>query len=904
MPAHSAEWRKRITTGFGLMLALCLTARAWAGSGDYTVNGDATVTPQNGVDIGVNINSAAATAADGVLSPTAGLNNNTVTVINGSKNDPYYVFGGLAVQTTGIASSTGNTVTMAGGAVMLDPAEGSGTSYSGTVTGGWAVSQSNNATVDGNTVSMTGGTIQGSLSWSLLSGGLMGGYAVTGTTVSDAAIGVATASGNTVSMSAGTIYNGGGVVGGGAVAYNSDGSVAAAGSIASNNSAIVTGDAAINDGSVYGGWARAHNGYGDATATGNRVILSGNAAVNGGNPADYSGSVYGGWARSSSLYAANGNATTSNNTVLMTGGSINDGGNLYGGYAYGYTAATSVQNNTATVTGGAVSGRIYGGYAEAMESAANHASGAASATGNTVVIGGGDFTRSIYGGYASSENGAAGSTASATGNAVTIFGAPVFNAGNVTLYGGRASVNGADLNTYAHTIQGNALNLNNTAVAVLGAKNFEYYNFLLPNAANATMLTATTAVALSGTGTDAVAWKSNINIAGVANGQRLNAGDTITLINNTTGTFKINGADYAVGSNDTIYGVRQGIALRYDMLVSLDANALNAIIGGVRAAPEAKSLVEGRAAGFAALSTGADLIAGSGLEHALAATDDTRGSDDSASGHPGPGIQPFLALTGGFLRYNTGSHVDVTGIASMLGLGKRFAAGTGALVLGAFFENGYGSYNSYMDGGNGHGNGAYYGGGVLTRYDVLRGKAAGMYGEASFRVGSLRNKYQGDFIAGAGAPQYTVNATYFGGHAGLGYVHALSESFSLDASLKYFWLHQNGNDLTLMGDPFSFASLDSHRLRPSLRLSYDMKNGVKPYLGGAYEYEFSGKAKATTFGLDIPAPSIKGSTGMLELGVGIAPLRTNDRLRLDLGVQGYVGKKNGVMGLANIRYVF
>src|SRR3546814_3769134 len=66
----------------------------------------------------------------------------------------------------------------------------------------------------------------------------------------------------------------------------------------------------------------------------------------------------------------------------------------------------------------------------------------------------------------------------------------------------------------------------------------------------------------------------------------------------------------------------------------------------------------------------------------------------------GGGIHAFGAMSGGTSRYNTGSHVDVDGTSLLLGVAKQVAmnaGGAGNLTLGAFFEGGWGNYDSYND---------------------------------------------------------------------------------------------------------------------------------------------------------------------------------------------------------------
>ena len=73
--------------------------------------------------------------------------------------------------------------------------------------------------------------------------------------------------------------------------------------------------------------------------------------------------------------------------------------------------------------------------------------------------------------------------------------------------------------------------------------------------------------------------------------------------------------------------------------------------------------------------------------------------------------------------------------------------------------------------------------------------------------------------------------------------------------------------------------------------------------GVAWEHEFAGSCDSKTFGHSVAAPSFEGDTGMGELGIKMTP--SNDLpLSINLGVQGYVGQKQGVSGNCLIKYEF
>ncbi|MDR1349979.1 MAG: hypothetical protein LBJ59_04210, partial [Zoogloeaceae bacterium] len=63
------------------------------------------------------------------------------------------------------------------------------------------------------------------------------------------------------------------------------------------------------------------------------------------------------------------------------------------------------------------------------------------------------------------------------------------------------------------------------------------------------------------------------------------------------------------------------------------------------------------------------------------------------------------------------------------------------------------------------------------------------------------------------------------------------------------------------------------------------------------------KAKAKTQGYAIKSPDLKGFTAIGEFGLTLTPAQ-NKALTLDIGLQGYAGKREGVTGTARVNYAF
>jgi hypothetical protein len=329
---------------------------------------------------------------------------------------------------------------------------------------------------------------------------------------------------------------------------------------------------------------------------------------------------------------------------------------------------------------------------------------------------------------------------------------------------------------------------------------------------------------------------------------------------------------------------------------SLDVDpvlGIGAHVENVQADPRWKSLSEGYLSGQAFLNQGTDLLSDYGVANALRA----------AAGSPsGPAF--FSAISYGSSRYDTGSHIKVRGLSLLLGGAYGVSLDPGRLTVGAFFEYGSGSYDSYNDFSNfatvkGDGDTDYVGGGLLTRFDFNNHGSGAFYAELSARAGRLSTDFDTLDIPGFRV-SYDLSAPYFGLHAGLGHVFNVGATTDLDLYAKYFWTHQGGKDFVAI-EPISFGDVDSHRLRAGARLSQGITDQVKFFAGAAYENEFSGKAEASSHGFRFDVPELKGSTGIGELGLTVLP---NERVNLDIGVQGYVGTRKGVSGSVRLNFDF
>jgi hypothetical protein len=335
-----------------------------------------------------------------------------------------------------------------------------------------------------------------------------------------------------------------------------------------------------------------------------------------------------------------------------------------------------------------------------------------------------------------------------------------------------------------------------------------------------------------------------------------------------------------------------------------DKNNLYAMFGELRLNPQLKAVSEGFLSGLALINQGGDLVAGQGMKSAQAAATAALRSTET-------GLAAFGAVLGGRSRYETGSHVKMDGQSLITGLSAGADLAPGQVTLGAFLEYGngtYDTYNAFSDLPSVHGDGKtrHTCGGVLGRLDLEGAGPGSLYLEASARGGRLRNDYDNPDLRdsqGRGTG-FRTTVPYYSLHAGAGYVWPLASEGSLELYGKYFWTREEGDSVRLRtGDPVRFEAADSHRLRAGVKYVFKLSERLDARVGLAGEHEFDGKVRATAYGYEITRPDLKGNTVIGEVGLSMKPSPSLP-LTIDLGVQGYTGKRDGVTGSFRLNYRF
>jgi hypothetical protein len=412
---------------------------------------------------------------------------------------------------------------------------------------------------------------------------------------------------------------------------------------------------------------------------------------------------------------------------------------------------------------------------------------------------------------------------------------------------------------------------------------------------------------------------STVRVGILGRNSPLKAGNSVTLL-------AANGALTGTPANNIANAVGlQGVSLLYDFTLATDAKRLLATVNGsgsggggggggdddnggnegdggdsgIQVNPRTKALAEGFLAGTTFLNQATDFLVHRGLAAAQKANPEQTG------------LNGFAAIGGGSLRHETGSHVDVDGYTLLAGVAANRAVNSGKLTLAAFIEHGQGDYstaNSFANAASVHGKGDadYTGGGVLAHLTFNETPKGHFYAEASARAGRVELDFNTrDLIDAFGRrAAYDSSSRYTSTHAGLGYALNLNERSALKFYGQYLWSRQGSDTVRLStGEPVKFEAVDSSRTRLGARWSHSVSQNGQLYLGAAWEREYDGKAKASVHGYRLATPDLKGNTGILEAGFTLNPTATSP-LVLDVGLQGYTGKREGVTGSFRVNYRF
>ena len=572
----------------------------------------------------------------------------------------------------------------------------------------------------------------------------------------------------------------------------------------------------------------------------------------------------------------------------------------------------TADNNTVTANQSTVD--VYGGQAAIETNSPLTATNLTmSASGNTVNIDGNvgkdSFAKDVYGGNVvlkssiKSNTQADTLTLSADNNTVN------YNAGNVlgVLYGGLIDNGGTQ--SFG---KGNTLNVRGTGLTAKNIAAFNTVNFYTSpgNIKDTTLLTLN-----GGKQTDLSGTQINTTIH---KDSELAIGDVVHLLANDA-TIKTDAAT-------DITNPTQGAITEYTgaTKLSADGKSLDFTAESRTLTEQSKSLAETRAATTTLLNSGADFFASTGISNAVdaaereafgSAADASSGTqsggtssdgNNTESGNDSAGevkavrsgsFTPFVAVGGSNMRAKSGSYVDTHGWNINAGFARVLKNKNGTMAFGPIVEYGRGNYTSHLDGGTrGDGDAKFFGIGAFLRQNNTNG----FWYEGSIRGGRMDSDYRGNL--NHQDVTYDTDSNYFAAHLGVGKVNKVSEKGNLDLYTKLFYAHQRGAGADLStGEHIEFDAVNSLRWRVGGKYSHQVSKTGVMYAGLAYEYEFKGDATASYQGMSTPSPSIKGSSGLLELGYRMKP-GAKSPITLDFGLNLWAGKKRGIVGLLNVSW--
>lgn len=635
-----------------------------------------------------------------------------------------------------------------------------------------------------------------------------------------------------------------------------------------------------------------------ANSTTNSEMLINGGHINGKITGSYSDTN-----SNHSLSIANSNIYI--NAGMINGNIVSASSRVFDKFDYGYVTGIATANGNIYINGGTINGDVNAAYAE-ISSTQKNDDGIAKVNGN-IYFNHGTITGDIIGAIGAGT--ATGQNSTTTVNAqshISIFNDAKLqdDSSGVTQY--HSQLWGGYLTQYSdfyNVFSNNILSMGAQQLTVKSLGNFEQYNFyindynsVLINNDHAALITVTDEVKNDNTVTNTgiTTNQSHVAISAIASGININAGDTITLIDAsnadvTQGNLSANMSDLFANHTDTVsLGFGRKAEISYatiDSSQKLVAKVDSVIIND----PTTKPLLEGILASMQNITRGADdLIALMGENKAVGT------------------MTPIATITGGVSKYRSGSSIDTRDYRLIIGSRYQLLDNLYAGLALEYGRSNYSTHNDFATGRvNGDGHTYNYGVSLFAKYtnplDVGH-----VYTDVAMRFGRTSTEFNSsDIITSNGrAVYYDSKTNYIGASVGVGYVYPLNTQSYIDSSLRYFYTRLGSDSIVIDGDNIHFQKSTSSRIQWKEQYSYQTNESMTFYLAGIYEYEMNGKVKGNIAGLSIDAPSVKGSTGIMELGVKATPIVNNHDFSINLNFSGYSGKRDGARVSALIQYDF
>jgi putative high-molecular-weight surface-exposed protein len=497
------------------------------------------------------------------------------------------------------------------------------------------------------------------------------------------------------------------------------------------------------------------------------------------------------------------------------------------------------------------------------------------ADANKITLSDANIGGSVYGGYNE------GFTGSAINN--------IINLKNSVRVGG--DIIGGKAESQMH-ISGNTLNVYSNDVTAANVKNFETYNFYLPQDTKA----ESDIISLSSNeDTDLKGAKFKVTINGPA--PKLNINETVNLIKKTGASGKILTDDEIQNemASGTLNDYKFEIKKTGDTTLSATLKEKSPNSKGKRLlkGAAAQMSLNGKMNDVASDAIGSVEIDLNHLENAnlfamkdsyarLAYTDKLDFRSDAGAPDFGIGererlIMSFAGINGFKANYDK-SDTDLKGFAVAAGLATKIENN----VFGLFAEHGYAKF----DNPNFDGNVKNYGGGIFARFNLQ----SDFYVDTLLRIGKTKSEFSG----------YDTSTTYYGANLGVGKKLNFGD-FSMNNGASYAFFYTGSDETSIGGRIIKFDSTKTNITKIYSKLIYNDEK-ISPYAKVKFEYKFNSntqiKALQDEDGLSF---NPKGYSGGGELGLRYTPSQVT---QLNFSVAHVFGKKDETSGRVDFAYKF
>ena len=266
---------------------------------------------------------------------------------------------------------------------------------------------------------------------------------------------------------------------------------------------------------------------------------------------------------------------------------------------------------------------------------------------------------------------------------------------------------------------------------------------------------------------------------------------------------------------------------------------------------------------------------------------------------------PFAAAKVGKYDLDVSGSADSTVISGLLG----YAFNVQDSEVGGFMEMGHGTYDtktaevgSLFGVAAGDGKHNYVGFGVYGNYAT---PVDWLHVTGYVKGGWLRSEFAVDL--GGVDEDFDRTSNYWGAHLGVYGEFAVADKFKNRTFINYFYDGREGeNYRSKSGVEYHLDALNLHRAQVGSVFEYAYTSTLRPYVALTYEYAFKADAKGKFTDQDgsmaLNAADLEGSTGIASMGWTYQ--NEAKSFEFDIGLNGYVGKRQGVSAQAQAAWKF